>query len=482
MSYRRNHPLPSASPWNRRIPASPTLDANSATYIAKITGWGDPRDLVWGSADTVHDFFLPVYTATPSDPAWTVVISSAVRPQLETYGVRIPDAAEPAGGTDSHLVVIQPNGTVAEFWDVASMVVGTHTITAAQGALYHLWGWGWPAGNGALGTNTASLASLVTYDEIAAGYIPHSIQVSVKSTNTSPAWVWPAAKGVGQTDPTNAPPAGALIQLNMTNAEIDALSTAAWRKTLLRAWAEYGAYIHDTGGQSISVRMESGQSYVALGGTDPWRDLAVSLGLTEDPTDGVYYVDLAGADVDWATKLRVIDASYWEGLHATDLATVWLRPNSTSTNNWTLSGGATAHECLDRTYIPSYSGQPDNTENVNTTVADEVVTIGFQDFTLPAGKKVESVAVYVNCFTGATTPTITLEVDAGATNLNTTTVPAGSSQDWWLLMCSPVPSLAQINDLTLTATKNGASGSANMRQVFVEVGLSERFVGFGMGV
>ena len=46
----------------------------------------------------------------------------------------------------------------------------------------------------------------------------------------------------------------------------------AWQKTVLRAMAEYGLYVGDTGGGFIKT--ESGISFTSLGMSDPWTALA----------------------------------------------------------------------------------------------------------------------------------------------------------------------------------------------------------------
>ena len=464
-------PLWYGAPWNQPIPANPTVAATSAAVIAKINGWGDPPDLVWGSAGQADDYWLPVYRAASTDDLYTVTISVSNRPQLETQFIRIPSHAEPAGGIanlaapglDSHLVVIQPNGLVAELWDVSALNHSTNTITAAAGSLCHLWGAGLPVKNGALGTNNSCLHGLVTAQELESGHIPHAIQLIAKSTTGS--YVFPGGKAAGSTDPIDAPDSGALIQLNYTTAEIDALSVPAWKKVLLKAWATYGGYVVDTGGNSLGVRMESGMEYVTRGGTDPWRDLAVQYGYTEDPTDDVFYVDLA-TGVDWS-RLRVIDPAYVEGLFS--FSAIRMLPNETVSNNWsTLTGGATVHECLDRTGYPHDATYPDNSQQVVTSTTGHTLTIGFQDYTPAADSAVVSAVAYVNLFTSGT-DTIALSVTSGGTTLATATAQNSGAQDWWVLPLEPAPTVSQLASVRLQATKSGGAAS-NIRAAFIEVG------------
>ena len=66
--------------------------------------------------------------------------------------------------------------------------------------------------------------------------------------------------------------------LEMTDAEIEALSVPAWQKTILRAMARYGLYVGDTGGGGWGVQFESGSSFTSFGQADPWVALGDQLG------------------------------------------------------------------------------------------------------------------------------------------------------------------------------------------------------------
>jgi len=64
---------------------------------------------------------------------------------------------------------------------------------------------------------------------------------------------------------------GAHVQLAMTPAEIDALPIRAWKKVFLRAMAEYGMYIGDTGSKNLfGIETEAGNQYLSQGAGDPW--------------------------------------------------------------------------------------------------------------------------------------------------------------------------------------------------------------------
>ena len=58
--------------------------------------------------------------------------------------------------------------------------------------------------------------------------------------------------------------------LEMTDAQIEALSVPSWQKTILRAMARYGLYVGDTGGGGWGIQFESGSSFTSFGQPDPW--------------------------------------------------------------------------------------------------------------------------------------------------------------------------------------------------------------------
>ena len=107
----------------------------------------------------------------------------------------------------------------------------------------------------------------------------------------------------------NAPPMGFHFFLDMTEQQINILAVPEWRKVILRAIAEYGMFVEDTGADynGWAVIVESGSSYTTFGDPDPGSpnelDLPswVSAGLGR-----IHLFDLQGT-VNWASKLAVAD-------------------------------------------------------------------------------------------------------------------------------------------------------------------------------
>src|SRR5689334_14652790 len=83
-----------------------------------------------------------------------------------------------------------------------------------------------------------------------------------------------------------------------------------------------------------------------------------------------------------------------------------LRPNSTTSNTGTLTGGATAHAVL-----------LDNSDStrIDYNAAGEASVLGLDNFTLPAGAVVKSVSVRLRVMLASATPgTLTAKLTVGS--------------------------------------------------------------------
>jgi hypothetical protein len=152
------------------------------------------------------------------------------------------------------------------------------------------------------------MAGQIRAEELAAGSINHALFAVTPCTNGA---VHPAVGTGYQCGATDAPPNGSRLQLDMTEAEIEALAVPAWKKTVLHALRVYGLIIGDTGGGSsgFGLQFESGavyrsfavpeaiDSWAIANGVPSWYDAA--LGRT------LHIFDLAPG-VSWSTELRVV--------------------------------------------------------------------------------------------------------------------------------------------------------------------------------
>ncbi len=229
----------------------------------------------------------------------------------EVHGlqVRIPNQAKPAAGGDGHMSVIdQQTGWEWDFWQVTSKPNGGGTLTVSHGGRTMIDGDG--LGSNATAGHFGLAAGVIRPEELRAGEINHALFMVVNCTSGTS--VRPAdpqsgrsCSSIGQSN-TNAPRMGEHFVLDMTDAEINALPTAEWRKTILRAMAHYGLYVGDTGGGFLKV--QSGQSWTSFGKADPWKQLGQDLGVpTWSDSKGTFRLFDLRTTVDWRSQMKVVD-------------------------------------------------------------------------------------------------------------------------------------------------------------------------------
>lgn len=311
-------PYSDASPFNRQLPASIPEASGSAAMASRVGNFGPGPQIVAGGAGTEMDYDHPIYYSQSSDPIFTVHCTEPWGTcPLEGMEIRIPDKAQPAGGSDSHLAVIdQAAGWEYDLYDVNSKPAGGGTISI---------GWGGKTrmdnttsdglGSNATAAHFGLAAGVIRPAELASGQINHALAIAVKCTNGTS--VAPAGSGTGRSCSSmglsnqDAPPMGAHFFLDMSESEINALAVPEWRKVILRAMARYGMFVEDTGADynGWSLIVESGASYTSFGQADPWVTLANDLNLPTWLADGIgrlHLFDLQGT-VDWGSKLAVAD-------------------------------------------------------------------------------------------------------------------------------------------------------------------------------
>jgi hypothetical protein len=306
-------PFSGRSPFNRPLPSAPRQAPNAAAIAEAVALPGTGPRIVAGDAGTRHDYAHPVYFSGPNSPSFRVRCTHFGGDcELAGKSVRIPNLARPAAGGDAHLAVIdQRGGWEYDFWNVQSKPRGGGRLVAGSGGRTRI-GTATATGlrAGATVSGFALSAGVIRAPELGTGEIDHALFMIVPCTNGRS--VYPAAGGAGTVCPpgpmrATAPAIGQRFFLRMTDAEIDALEVPAWQKTILRAMADYGMYVGDTGGEAWGLVVESGSSQTSFGQADPWVSLAERLGLPSVVGDdgGLRYVFDMRTAVDWRRALRV---------------------------------------------------------------------------------------------------------------------------------------------------------------------------------
>jgi hypothetical protein len=302
-------PFSDQSPFNKQIPASAKIEPRSSEIVARMMAGGAPNSIRAGIADTSSDYYKPTYYATAADPHYTLKTGGYLH---DGETLRMPEGAREAAGSDHHLTVVEPDGAHWGFWN-AKVDNSTHTITgnstnagkltARKSSLSSTGVGGNAAGCGATAAGFCNLAGLIRAQELEGGEINHALFMT--SSVTASSYVYPANNSDGShSAASDYPPEGARFQLALSDPQIDGLSVPAWKKTILRALAHYGAYLGDSSGApSFALQIESGTMYTSLGHQDEMVKFAQSAGVPS--SGGVYYMDLAGG-VDWTKYLRVV--------------------------------------------------------------------------------------------------------------------------------------------------------------------------------
>ena len=305
-------PYADTSPFNRQSITVP-VHPNSAALVQRSLQWGMPGSLVT-SADSSRDFGHPTYYSQPTDPLYTLRSASG-RTAIDGQQIRIPAKARQAGGADGHMTVVTPLGWEYDFWQVTSKPAGGGVMTFSNGGRTRIDGDGLNSyGTAALYGN---LAGMIRAPELIAGRINHALFIVLKCTSSTTsfgygttknstsngAFVYPAMHGGSSCADPNVPPMGARFRLAMTDAQIAALAVPVWKKTILRALAQYGGYVGDTGGPGFAFMFESSTTYTAFGVQDPLVPFAAANRVTLWQGD---YVFRLAEGVDWARYLRVI--------------------------------------------------------------------------------------------------------------------------------------------------------------------------------
>jgi hypothetical protein len=320
-------PYSSSSPFNRPLPLNPTIASNSGSIIANLTANNVNFEGGGPFAFTSDDGRDGIYYSRTTDPVVTIhctyywgpgTCSGANKVNIDGQQIHIPAGAMPQNnGTDMHMTVFDQANNLEYDFEHATWSADHTTLNVWSGAeVLSGPNVGTGLGGGGTAAGTATPAGLITAPELASGAINHALSINLPCTAGS---VYPAngpyglacSQIQGETA-SGAAPLGALLQLNMTDAQIAASGAPAWEKTIMTAMAHYGMYVNDTDGMNeIELEAESDISYTSLGGQPLMSNFISQQG-------GWYYSPLnrwimEGPGIP-INKLRVVDPCWSQGL------------------------------------------------------------------------------------------------------------------------------------------------------------------------
>jgi hypothetical protein len=299
--------------FNTPIPANPTIASNSAAiisyYAGSYNGFTGMGTINVGDPNSSSVYGHPIYFGRATDPLFTLhCLNGAVwgACSIEGAQVHIPSGAQPAGGTDGHLGVIdQSNGNEYDMWQAQRAAIDGGELDCTYGGMSPFVGPGFTVGAGDATASAANLAAgLIRSEELIAGEIDHVLFGTVACCNGQTVG---ASKTYGGSCDTmcTGNQGGALGQvymLDMTDAEIDALGKSPAGTAILKAMAHYGIVDGDENAWGFLLNAVTPSfSRTSVGGTDPIVAWAQAQGLPSDGSGG-YTIDY-GTGIDWATKL-----------------------------------------------------------------------------------------------------------------------------------------------------------------------------------
>jgi hypothetical protein len=257
-----------ASVWNAPVSGVGSLDPSSAVDVAAFdTEVASEISRKQLNIDTTA-WSVPVYTVPASQPTVMVLLNkpNASGNPLQTPwdAVPLPAGAQPAKGTDKHLVVWQPStDKLWEFWgfentpsgpvaqwggamEHASTNPGAYDTSAWQRTIRNQSAWetdirGW----GASASSLSIAGGLITLEDLQRGQINHALAIAIPNPRAG-IYASPAQRTDGNSTNPLALPEGAHLRLDPT---LDLTSLHLPHMTLMLAEAaqRYGIIIRDKG-------------------------------------------------------------------------------------------------------------------------------------------------------------------------------------------------------------------------------------------
>jgi hypothetical protein len=245
-----------ASFWNEPPPADASLAPNSAAMmgafsekIVKEEEAGTP------TAINTTSYSVPIYTVSADEPMVRVTLDHAQPPpalQAAWDAVPLPADAQPAAGTDKHLVVWQPStNRLWEFWRLEQTPTGwqaawggaIRNVSSNSGVYGRK---AWPGASPYWGASASSLSvagGLITLEDLELGQINHALAIGIPEVRAG-AYASPAQRTDGTSTSSLSLPEGARMRLDPS---LDLAALRLPRLTLMMAEAaqRYGIVVRD---------------------------------------------------------------------------------------------------------------------------------------------------------------------------------------------------------------------------------------------
>jgi hypothetical protein len=294
-----------SSPFNQRI-EEPVVLPNSSEMVAWLLSQHVSSQAMPGTDRLPNGGSRPMYYASNTDPVVELrVTESWGSNSLQGRMIRVPVKAAAEEASDGHFTIVlapvdaKVPGETVDMWRAKPVSEGK--LSFAWGGPGNITGTLVQPGHSADAAGFDLEAGLVRGPELKAGAIPHALVAAIK--DTKPTFVFPASHTDGKSSELAAPAMGQRFYLAYSDAEINALPVAPWKKAILTALAHYGFYVGDSGDETISFVWEGSLMYTPFGAPEPFSEIGKEQGVPKDSA-GKYIFNLSEG-VDW-TRLRAI--------------------------------------------------------------------------------------------------------------------------------------------------------------------------------
>jgi hypothetical protein len=260
--------------WNEPVPINAPLAPDSATVVdafaekiaAAESSGGNP------TINTIR-WSVPIYTVPANEPTVRVkLLHRSAALQVAWDAVPLPSDAQPAAGTDKHLVVWQPStNRLWEFWRLENTSSGWQAQwggamekVSSNPGVYN--SKAWRGADSIWGGSASSLSlagGLITLEDLEQGVINHALNLTVPNVRAG-VYASPAQRDDGTSTNPLSLPEGARLRLN---PRLDLAALHLPRLTLMIAEAaqRYGLFVRSRG---ANVAFE-GQDPIPTG-TEPY--------------------------------------------------------------------------------------------------------------------------------------------------------------------------------------------------------------------
>jgi outer membrane biosynthesis protein TonB len=261
--------------WNERLSASAPVDPNSAGIVSALSGLETSEEAEKkGPAINTTAWSVPIYTVPAGQATVRVGLVNATSAALQSAwnAVPLPSNAQPAAGSDEHLVVWQPStNKMWEFWGLekpkgtwqASWGGAMENVTSNKGVYGSD---AWAGSSTSWGASASSLpiaGGLITFEDLERGVINHALAIAVPNVREGE-YSSPAQRTDGASTGPTTLPEGAHLRLE-PGLNLTALHLPPFTLMLAKAAQRYGIFVRD---RSSNIAFY-GQDPIPLG-TEPY--------------------------------------------------------------------------------------------------------------------------------------------------------------------------------------------------------------------